>query len=110
MLVVQELLPDKDIRGNRKYRCLCDCGNEHIATTTLLNTGRTKSCGCLVHNPVRTKRDRIPLLKKALYSSAITCASRYLGMESDITIEEYSVLIEQPCHYCGKRGTNFKRD
>lgn len=29
------------------WYCICDCGNEKIATTTNLKSGATKSCGCL---------------------------------------------------------------
>lgn len=29
-----------------RWRCLCDCGNETIVGQTLLQSGRTKSCGC----------------------------------------------------------------
>lgn len=32
--------------GNRKYRCLCDCGNETIVDGQKLRTGNTVSCGC----------------------------------------------------------------
>lgn len=36
--------------GGRKiymWRCICDCGNETIASTSSLRNGYTKSCGCL---------------------------------------------------------------
>lgn len=36
-------VPSKEIL----WRCLCDCGNETIVGQTLLQTGKTKSCGCL---------------------------------------------------------------
>lgn len=29
------------------WRCLCDCGNETIVSTSALRNGQTKSCGCL---------------------------------------------------------------
>ena len=29
------------------WNCLCDCGNQYIATTNHLITGNTQSCGCL---------------------------------------------------------------
>lgn len=29
------------------YRCLCDCGNEVVVTGNRLQSGNTKSCGCL---------------------------------------------------------------
>ena len=30
------------------WRCLCDCGNETIATKSGLKSGNTRSCGCLL--------------------------------------------------------------
>lgn len=36
----------KDARGEWHWRCLCDCGNECVATGNKLRTGHTKSCGC----------------------------------------------------------------
>ena len=38
-----------DTRSSRKryWYCTCECGNETLVTTGDLNSGRTKSCGCL---------------------------------------------------------------
>lgn len=33
--------------GQRRWECLCSCGNVVVASTTKLRSGRTKSCGCL---------------------------------------------------------------
>ena len=33
--------------GMHRWKCRCDCGNETIVGQTPLQTGRTKSCGCL---------------------------------------------------------------
>lgn len=33
--------------GMHRWKCRCDCGNEAIVGQTLLQTGKTKSCGCL---------------------------------------------------------------
>lgn len=33
--------------GMHRWRCKCDCGNETIVGQTLLQTGKTRSCGCL---------------------------------------------------------------
>lgn len=41
------LLVQEYIKGGL-WRCKCDCGNETIVDTRNLNTGHTRSCGCLV--------------------------------------------------------------
>lgn len=33
--------------GNSKWECVCDCGNVATVSTCRLNSGHTKSCGCL---------------------------------------------------------------
>ena len=33
--------------GNARWLCKCDCGNETIVITSDLNSGHTRSCGCL---------------------------------------------------------------
>lgn len=32
--------------GSVLWKCFCDCGNKIIASTSNLNGGNTKSCGC----------------------------------------------------------------
>lgn len=34
--------------GDKKYECICDCGNSCIVDRYNLTSGRTRSCGCLV--------------------------------------------------------------
>ncbi len=34
-------------QGHRQYICECTCGKYTIVTASRLNTGKTKSCGCL---------------------------------------------------------------
>lgn len=33
--------------GMHRWECMCDCGNITVVGQTLLQTGKTKSCGCL---------------------------------------------------------------
>lgn len=35
--------------GHLAWKCRCDCGNEVIVPSRSLNSGNTKSCGCLKH-------------------------------------------------------------
>ena len=48
----------KDNFGRNKWKFKCTCGNETIASLNNVQTGITKSCGCLKHKPHR----RIDLL------------------------------------------------
>lgn len=45
-LVVQDYAGKRD--GMHRWRCKCDCGSETVVGQTLLQSGKTKSCGCLV--------------------------------------------------------------
>ena len=39
-----------DIKDNKsRWLCQCDCGNKTIVKGTQLKNGKTKSCGCLLH-------------------------------------------------------------
>ena len=44
LTVLQYIGTDK--WGKAKWLCQCSCGNTHEATTNLLRTGKTTSCGC----------------------------------------------------------------
>lgn len=46
--------------GMHRWRCLCDCGNETVVGQTLLQTGKTKSCGCL---QAEIHRDNLKLVE-----------------------------------------------
>lgn len=39
--------------GMHRWKCRCDCGNITIVGQTPLQSGKTKSCGCLGHPPVQ---------------------------------------------------------
>ena len=45
MLTVLDYAGKKN--GMHRWRCRCDCGQETVVGQTLLQSGKTKSCGCL---------------------------------------------------------------
>ena len=45
-----------EAQGHLLYRCLCDCGNETIATASNLVRGAKKSCGCLAKENTQTQK------------------------------------------------------
>ena len=52
LVVVRE--SHKDRRGEWKWLCKCDCGNETIVYGSHLRNGDTVSCGCVMRNAKRT--------------------------------------------------------
>lgn len=46
-LIVLRKSEEKGKRGNTIWDCVCDCGNHTKVKTGNLNSGNTKSCGCL---------------------------------------------------------------
>ena len=48
--------------GMQRWKCLCDCGNETTVGQTLLQSGKTKSCGCLSRSRKSDLREN-PLYK-----------------------------------------------
>jgi 5-methylcytosine-specific restriction endonuclease McrA len=45
-LVAVRIEPRKTKRGNRRWTCRCDCGNEKVIRADRLTLGETISCGC----------------------------------------------------------------
>ena len=52
-LTVLERAPGK---GNTRWKCICDCGNEHLAYYQNLKSGRVASCGCKLEAYLAGKR------------------------------------------------------
>lgn len=47
LLTAQYPLPARDASGSTVWHCICDCGKETVVRQTNLQSGKTKSCGCL---------------------------------------------------------------
>jgi hypothetical protein len=61
-----------DHRREAKWRCRCDCGNEHETTGSNLRNGTTRSCGCFrseqqMLRPAKPKRFRSRAVFKRAY-------------------------------------------
>ena len=55
-LLVLSLLPELGTGGRRYWRCSCDCGAITKVSTSKLNDGSTKSCGCYAADQLRKQR------------------------------------------------------
>lgn len=85
-----QLTPYEYIKGG-KWKCKCSCGNETIVDTRNLNSGHTKSCGCLikasknVYDMTNYEDDNIKVLQR---------------MGSD---DQQIALWECICKHCGNK-------
>lgn len=71
----------KNYIKNGRYLCICECGNETIATTTELKQGLKKSCGCkrnkLLSESRKTHGDSYTRLYKIYKSIKNRCYGTY---------------------------------
>ena len=86
---------------NKKWNCLCDCGNSCEAITASLNRGKTKSCGCL--NKEISKKKKLPnftaIANEALYRYKNNAKTRNYSWE--ISDEKAFELFSKDCYWCG---------
>lgn len=58
-----KLTVTKRIENNKnrhaQWLCACDCGEDTVATTSILNSGHKVSCGCLVKHDLTDRRFRM---------------------------------------------------
>jgi hypothetical protein len=96
--------------GYRKYyTCKCDCGNTKVIQGSLLTSGNTKSCGCYGRK-VASLLTKLPnnggVINQILLGYKRHAKDRKL--EFILTKEEFTTLINNPCHYCGISSSNTK--
>jgi hypothetical protein len=105
--------------NNGIWNCICDCGEYKKVTTNGLTQGTTQSCGCL-KKEVNSKNSDKLIAGRRKYEPRIASArrvwKRYLYSDKDMTItfEEFLVVSQQNCFYCGIEPSNkynyFARD
>lgn len=84
--------------GLRRVICQCDCGSnpKEFRVSNLTQSRLTKSCGCLateVHKSKNIWETELNYVK----SSAV-----YRKKEWNLTQEQFNVLVQGNCFYCGK--------
>lgn len=77
-------------KGKVRWRCLCDCGKEHITSSSFLINGNVKSCGCLnreltmernfKHGMTHTPEHKswVGIIQRTT-SNRLPCANRYIN-------------------------------
>jgi len=87
--------------GQYLWKCVCDCGNEIVTTSSSLSIGWTKSCGCFQkerNREVHTTHGKTHTNEYAMLMRAKVRAKEY-GLAFDIGIED--VVIPEKCPLLG---------
>jgi hypothetical protein len=93
------------------WDCQCECGNLTDVLTHHLLTGNTKSCGCLkIEAIINNQKLSLPYVTK--YEPYIASARRiwksycYQDKNCTLTFNEWLILSQQSCFYCGIKPDN----
>lgn len=98
----------KDEKGRKYYLFKCDCGIEKIIHGSAVVSGNTKSCGC--YGKEVRKNKRLPN-DQGVITQIILGYKRHAERRKfkwELSFQQVSNLIQQPCHYCGEEKTNCK--
>lgn len=96
MNVIKILEEIKEVGEKKKYRCLCHCGKEFIALAYNVNSGHTKSCGCMKGKRI-SSGDYAIKYKDKVESLGYKLLTNYTGYKN---LHEF---------YCDTCKTNFKQ-
>lgn len=108
-LVVERLDHRKESSGLAYWRCLCDCGNVTVVRHAALTSGTCGSCGCL-QKELASSIILKEIKRRTLQSGHAARNNLFLtyqngakrrGLEFSISVEEFLVLTEGVCRYCG---------
>lgn len=88
---------DKDARNKSKWICLCECGIKKSILTASLESGKSKSCGCLHKEIVKNlhqveKYEEVPLT----FLKRIQESAKRRNLECSISVEDiWNIYIKQ---------------
>jgi len=94
-----------------KWLCQCDCENIVEVTTDNLISKNTKSCGCLKIEISRNKIEKV-INARRKFEPKTASARRvwksycYRDNNCDITFEQFLIISQQNCFYCGINPNN----
>ena len=100
--------------GMHRWRCQCDCGRETVVGQTLLQNGKTKSCGCSGVPPTENIAGRVFGRLTALHVEKRENGVEYWRCRCECgteTVVRYRYLIEGHTKSCGcLQRTTFREN
>lgn len=92
------------------WLCVCDCGKENTVSRNALMRKGIRSCGCL-------NKDRT--IETHVLPDGLGCfnriynqykqASKAKQRSFELTREEFKLLVDGHCHYCGCKPSNIMK-
>lgn len=91
------------------FNTICECGNTKIVSSSNLQGGQVKSCGCLrkdhhkkmTGKRLKSKYDGFPgLYGFVLLYGSYKAAAKIKGRSFELTEEEFRKLSKSICYYC----------
>lgn len=107
LTVIKKGTPSKSPKGTvySRWLCQCDCGKHTTVLYSNLQTGTSKSCGCLrkdIMHVIKTKS-----IEDVLHRQIMSYYERNAKMRKlcwELNKETFIKLIHEPCYYCGVVG------
>ena len=85
-------------KRNSYWKCVCDCGTKRIVMGGNLQSGTSKSCGCLVKEKIRLPKGEASF--NEIFAQYRNNAKRK-KLSFIITKGEFRKLLTTKCFYCG---------
>ncbi len=98
-----------DKRRRRHYLCRCECGKEKTVQGTLLRSGNTQSCGCLVQDAAHARALQHGLAARNQVIAGYRHKAKKAEIVFALTISQFERIAQSPCFYCGALPANIKR-
>jgi hypothetical protein len=97
-------------KGYILWRLVCDCGNEVIKPSVYITGSTFPSCGCYLTSDTYKKKasptkDYEKRLTKTIYTN-YKRRGKQSGKGFDLSMEDFSSMIQQDCFYCGAIPSN----
>lgn len=94
--------------GMHRWKCVCDCGRETVVGQTLLQSGKTRSCGCLqasviTENLKLCEGTSVAVLKASRRHKWSSNTSGYTGVHQDRRTGRWiaSITFQKKRYYLG---------
>lgn len=94
------------VPGRRSWNCLCDCGRhttECARTLTRKDSNALRACSSCRSSASKKRKPSKDVLLNRLYWLYVNSA-KHRGIKFDLEYDDVLVVIQLPCHYCGRIG------